>query len=128
MTNQELKVTTIAKVNDVSIVVLPLDDDPVVIKPLCEAIGIDIDSQRQKLRKDPILSSFVFLTKATGTDGKIYNMLCLPLKYMFGWIFSINPERVNEKSRESVIKYKKECYDVLYEYLTSKKSLLTNKL
>ena len=53
---------------------------------------------------------------STGADGKQYEMSCLPLKFVFGWLFTIDTSRVNEEARESVITYKLKCYDVLYNY------------
>ena len=43
-------------------------------------------------------------------------MSCLPMKFVFGWLFTIDTSRVNEEARESVITYKLKCYDVLYNY------------
>lgn len=43
-------------------------------------------------------------------------MFCIPIRYVFGWLFSINPKNVNEESRASVIAYRRECYDVLWQH------------
>ena len=45
-------------------------------------------------------------------------MLCLPLMYVYGWLFTINPDRVKPEAREKVITYKKQCYEVLYNHFT----------
>lgn len=86
------------------------------IKPICEAIGIDAKDQRDKIQCDEILSSVGVLSTSTGADGKQYEMYCLPLEYIYGWIFTINPRNVAESARESVIRYKRECYDALYRH------------
>ena len=88
----------------------------VPVKPICEAIGIDAKAQRDKINEHPILNSVGVLSTSTGSDGKQYEMFCLPLKYVYGWLFTINPDNVAETSRKNVIKYHRECYDVLYEH------------
>ena len=42
-------------------------------------------------------------------------MICLPLKYIPGWLFGINANRVKPEIRERLIIYQRECYDVLSE-------------
>ena len=54
--------------------------------------------------------------KTTGNDGKTYEMLCMPLKKLNGWLFSINPEKVRADLREKVIQYQEECFEALYNY------------
>lgn len=49
-------------------------------------------------------------------DGKKREMVCLPLEYVYGWIFTINPRNVAESTREKVLQYQRECYDVLYRH------------
>lgn len=109
-----MKDTIITTINHVEIVVT--SDMFVPIKPICEALGVAFQSQAEKIKSDVILSSVVTLGITTGADGKQYEMLCLPLKYVYGWIFSINPSNVKADIRQNVIKYKQECYDALYEH------------
>lgn len=111
--------TLISKINGVDIVTVDRDGEIFVpIKPICEAIGIDIESQRDKIQSDEILSSTAVLSTAVAADGKEREMLCLPLKYVYGWLFTINPRNVAPEARETVTRYHRECYDVLYEYFT----------
>lgn len=86
------------------------------IKPICDAIGIAARPQREKIQEDEILSSVGMLSISTGVDGKQYEMYCLPLEYVYGWIFTINPKNVAESARDGVIRYKRECYDALYRH------------
>ena len=110
---------TIARINQVDIVLIENDEKRVAIKPICEALGIDVDSQRKKLNEDPILSSVTVLSTATGSDGKQYQMVTIPFKFVFGWLFRIDSRNVKEESREAVLKYQVECYEVLYRYFTA---------
>ncbi|WP_294596415.1 phage antirepressor N-terminal domain-containing protein [uncultured Rikenella sp.] len=109
-----MKDTIITTINHVEIVVT--SDMFVPIKPICEVLGIAFPRQSEKIKSDAILSSTVTQRVTVGADGKQREMLCLPLKYVFGWVFSINPDNVKEQSRENIIRYKQECYDVLYEH------------
>lgn len=115
----ESKTTTVAKINEVEILVIENGEKRVAIKPICQALGIDVDSQRKRLNDDPILSSVTVLSTATGTDGKSYEMVTIPFKYVFGWLFRIDSRNVKEEAREAVLKYQVMCYDVLYDHFTS---------
>ena len=114
-TNQEMSV---GFVNDVQIILIENGNKLVPIKPICEALGIDDKAQRTKIKEDDFLSSVGVLSTSTGADGKGYEMFCLPLKYIFGWLFTINPKNVKEEAREAVARYRQECYDVLYRHFT----------
>lgn len=109
----------ISRINGVDIVTVERDGEIFVpIKPICEAIGIDVESQRDKIQADEILSSTAVLSPAVASDGKEREMFCLPLKYVYGWLFTINPKNVAPEAREAVTRYRRECYDVLYEHFT----------
>lgn len=53
------------------------------------------------------------------TDDKERDMVCLPLKFIYGWLFTINPGKVAPEAREAVMRYRRECYEVLYEHFTA---------
>lgn len=104
----------ISKINGVDIVTVDKDGDIYVpIKPICDALGIDDKSQRSKIQVVEILASVGVLATSTGTDGKNYEMFCLPLQYVYGWLFTINPKNVAPAAREAVSRYCRECYDAL---------------
>ncbi len=88
----------------------------VPIKPICTAFGIDHTAQKQRIHRHYILSSVEVTVTSTGTDGKQYEMYCLPLEYIYGWIFTINPKNVAETAKEAVKRYRRECYDALYRH------------
>jgi len=112
-----METRTLARINKVQIQVVEDESIKVIpIKPICEAIGVDFSSQKQRIERDEILSSTVVMTTIVAADGKEREMFCLPLKYSFGWLFSIDTSRVNEDAREAVVKYKHECYNALYEH------------
>ncbi|MDO5858943.1 phage antirepressor N-terminal domain-containing protein [Myroides odoratimimus] len=102
-------------VNGISIV--ELADSLIPIKPICEALGINFSSQLQKIKSDKILAPIMVQSTTVGADNKNREMACLPLKYIFGWLFTINPGNVQEEAQDKVIQYKKECYDAIYDSL-----------
>lgn len=109
----------ISKINGVDIVTVERDGEIFVpIKPICEVIGIDDRAQRDKIQSDEMLSSTGVLSTSVAADGKEREMFCMPLKYVYGWLFTINPKNVAPDAREPVSRYSRECYDVLYEHFT----------
>lgn len=118
---------TIAVINDSKILVIENGQKLVPVKPICEALGVQYPSQKEKIEKDEILSSVVRLSRTTGADGKQYEMFCLPLKFIFGWLFTINPANVKEEAREAVIEYKLSCYNALYQSFTDSQQFLEAK-
>jgi P22_AR N-terminal domain len=106
----------LVKINDVEIS-FPQQGETIFvpIKPICEVLGIDHSAQVQTLKNHPILGSVMVENPTTGSDGKTYQMLNLPLKYFFGWLFSIDARKVKPEASEAVIKYQEKVYDVIYD-------------
>lgn len=100
----------------------PVENDQiyVAVKPICQAIGVDHSSQIRNLKNDPILGSVVVNMTTTGRDSKAYHMACLPYRYIFGWLFRIDVNKVKDESKEHIITYQKKCYDVLFDYFFKK--------
>lgn len=87
----------------------------VAVKPLCTVMGISHDAQNRRIKSDEILSSVATTVVATGSDGKSYEMTCLPLKFVFGWLFSIDDKLVKGDARINLLAYKRECYEILFD-------------
>lgn len=118
---------TIVRVNDVDIVATSDEQKMIPIKPICEALGIDRKRQQDKIKEHPILATVGGLKPLTGADGKEYEMFCLPMKYIFGWLFTINPINVNDEAKNRLIQYQAECYDALYNYFTARTEFVEKK-
>lgn len=88
----------------------------VAMRPICENIGLEWGSQYNRIKRDEVLNSVMVIITTTGSDGKNYQMLCLPIQYLNGWLFGIDTNRVKPEIRETLIKYKKECYQALHDY------------
>lgn len=87
----------------------------VPMKPVVEGMGLDWGTQFRKLQAGRFNSVIVMMT-TTGTDGKSYEMSCLPLRKLAGWLMSIHASKVRPELREGVIAYQNECDDALWSY------------
>jgi len=89
----------------------------IAVKPICEAFQIDWSSQRSKLKKDVLFNSVMAFKTTTGSDGKKYEMVCLPLEVFPMWLAKIEVRRIkNELAKEKILLYQKEAAKVLFEY------------
>jgi len=97
-------------------------EEPFVpMKPVVEGIGLSWGAQHVKLtNNNGRWKSVVSMIETTGSDGKSYEMVCLPLKKLPGWLMSIDPNKVNPEIREAVIAYQNECDDVLWDYWSNR--------
>ena len=86
------------------------------MKPICENIGLDWKSQYSRMKRDDVLNSTVVIITTVAEDGKNREMLCLPIQYLNGWLFGIDINRCKPEIRDTLIKYKKECYQALHDY------------
>lgn len=121
-----METKVITRINNVDIVATS-DEQYMPIRPICEALGVDPEGQRQRIERDEILSSTTFVIKAVAADGKEREMFCIPFAYIFGWLFSIDDSRVSEDVHDAVIQYKRECYDALYKHFTAKAKFMHAK-
>ncbi len=99
------------------LVIIEFNNQPfTVMRPIVEGMGLTWQSQYEKLKQR--FSSVITEIVTTGKDGKQYNMVCLPVRKLFGWLMTISPNKVNPEIRDTVIMYQQECDDVLWEYWT----------
>ena len=54
-------------------------------------------------------------------------MQSLPIQFIFGWLFTIHPNNVNEEARDALIRYQLECYNALFLYFSEKTDFLQDK-
>ncbi|MDE7397028.1 MAG: phage antirepressor N-terminal domain-containing protein [Muribaculum sp.] len=109
----------ISKINGVEIVPVERDGEIFVpIKPICDALAIAVDAQRNKLNSDEFFISTTSIIDVVAADGKTREMFCIRLRDVYGWLATINPGKVAPEARDAVSRYRRECYDVLYEHFT----------
>ena len=93
----------------------------VAMKPIVENLGMSWSTQQTKLMKQISKFNCVHMNMIAA-DGKLRKLLCLPLKKLNGWLFSINPEKVRADTRDKLIQYQEECFTVLHDYWTKGKA------
>ena len=87
------------------------------MKPIVDGMGLDWKSQFVKL-KQRFIKGMVEIT--IPTKGGLQTMLCLMLRKLPAWLYSVNANKVKPELRDTVIKYQEECDDVLWDYWTGK--------
>ncbi|EOW3274918.1 TPA: phage antirepressor Ant [Escherichia coli] len=93
----------------------------VAMKPIVKNLGMSWSTQQTKLMKQISKFNCVHMNMVAA-DGKLRRLLCLPLKKLNGWLFSINPEKVRADIRDKLIQYQEECFTVLHDYWTKGKA------
>lgn len=121
MEKQENRLS-IGKVNGIEILAVVLEDGMTIVpmRPICDALGVNVGAQLDKAKAHPIYAPVIRLSRTTGADGKKYEMICIELEYVFGWILSIHPDNVSESARESLMAYQRECHHVLFMHFVHK--------
>jgi len=98
----------------------------VAIKPICEALNVHYKHQYESIKSDIILGQLSRNQGMVAADGKLRKMFCLPEKYIYGWIFSL------QSSSKELQEYKKECYDVLFNHfhgaITGRRQIISEKI
>lgn len=110
----------ISTINGIDIAAV-IDEDNnifVPVKPVCQALTIDFSAQVQHIKRHYILSSTVVTLTTVAADEKEREMLCLPLEYIYGWLFTIDAGQVAEGRKQTVANYQLECNKALYEHFT----------
>ena len=90
------------------------------IRPICDYLGVSWQGQNRRLNDDEVLSAVSMSINITLTDiepdsrrPKTSRMLCLPLEFINGFLFGINPKRVKPEMKANIIRYQRECYRIL---------------
>ena len=90
----------------------------VPIRPLCDLIELSWSGQYERIQRDPVLATALKGVRIIRTPeaGGAQEMVCLPLKYLPGWLFGVQTTRIrNPVLQEKIIRYQRESYDVLWE-------------
>lgn len=82
----------------------------VALKPICESLNVNWQAAHKRLLEDKILSELSSEQTIVAADNKLRKMSCLPERYVYGWLFSLNSQS------EELEAYKLKCYDLLYDY------------
>lgn len=109
--------THLVPVAGTAIPAIIINDQPhVALKPICDQLGLSWGSQYNRIRRNAVLKSCIFITK---TEGKRQSYL--PINYLNGWLFGIAVNRVRPRIRKKLIQYQRECFDALFQYFYHEK-------
>ena len=86
----------------------------VAVRPICDALGIDPRRQAKKLQSD-VRFSWRHMS-ATGSDGKRYEMLCIPVCQLSGWLYGINSKKVKAETAPQLLAFQQQLQGVLWAY------------
>ena len=85
----------------------------VPMKPIITSFGLDWSRQARRMKHG---GRYGHRYLTLQTNGGAQEMLCLPLRKVNGWLFSVNANRVRDDVRPKLIRYQEECFEVLYRY------------
>jgi|GEM_PF-2012382 len=108
--------------HDHAILIATLDQTHyVAMKPIVETMGLDWHGQRQRINRDPILSTCaVMITSQLPGDSQRRDMMFLPFEFFHGWLFTIDASRVKPQLQEAILVYQRECYRVLAAHFSKR--------
>lgn len=92
----------------------------VSITSICNALGIHPNSQRRRIQDTPFLNERSDTLKLEAPDGKFRDTLCLQVEFIYGWLMTIDPDKVSPQVRPNLEEYQVECYVALAEYFNGK--------
>ena len=121
-----MKTEEVVKFHETEIVAF-IDDNGtplIAIRPICDAIGLHADTAVKAIKKHPILGDWHAVHHVSVSEIKKVNHVLLPIEYISGWLFSINPNKCKPEARENLLVYQRECYRVLYEHFFGKQKVL----
>lgn len=87
----------------------------VAVRPICDALGIDADSQLKRIKRHPVLNKGSVITAAPSVGGEQLTVM-LALDKLNGWLFGVSVSRVKPELRERLTQYQAECFDVLAQH------------
>lgn len=98
----------------------------VPMKPVVENMGLAWQSQLYKISKNP--KRWGITKMVIPTQSGMQEMVCLPLRKLFGWLATVSPNKVNPDIKDKIIRYQDECDNVLWQYWTNKHQSMQDEL
>lgn len=87
----------------------------VVIRRVCESLGIDHSAQLARLKRSPWACVVMMATQMPG-DDQVRELACLDLDSLPMWLATIQPSRVRPEIRPKLEAYQRECARVLRDH------------
>ena len=85
------------------------------LRRLCESLGIEVSSQRQRILHNPVLAeSLIPLMIPTEFRNRIrlQKVLCLDSKKLFYWLSTLDTSRIKPEKRDQIIAYQRQLADM----------------
>src|SRR5918911_1037620 len=108
-----------AKVQEISfeedrLIAVILEGEGVAVpgREICQALGLDIDSQSARLREHEVLSQGLRVVRIRYGD-RMRSIVAILHKYIPFWLATITPGLVAEQVRPKLIRYQIELVDLL---------------
>ena len=109
------QIKKVIEFNEHTLYAIPADGQWwIAVKPVCEALNVNYNRQFQNIKDDAFLSSAFANQQMQVGEDQPRKWACLPERYLYGWLFSI------QSKSEDLMKYKIECYDVLFDHFNGK--------
>ncbi len=96
------------------------DDVWVVVRPVCEALRLATDAQRNKLKTKPWATTS--MNDVVAEDGRIRELFCIHIDSLPMWLATIEPSRVGAEVRPKLEAYQTRCAQVLRDYFFGRPS------
>ena len=93
-------------------VILEGDGVAVPVRTICQALGLDIDSQSAKLREHEVLSHGLRVVRVP-RGRQLTSVVAILHKYIPFWLATIVPGQVKAAARPKLIRYQIELVDIL---------------
>lgn len=90
----------------------------VLIRPLCDLLGIDAERQIKNLQEDEILGDErAVQTVRLPEYDRDRQWVCLPERFVYGWIFGIQfTNTMRPETKANLTAYKRDCYNALFDH------------
>jgi predicted ribosome quality control (RQC) complex YloA/Tae2 family protein len=100
----------------------------IALKPILDALNLESDRYLKRTKRDSFFGTRLDTVSIQVENNGIIqgrNMVCLPEKYIYGWICILNSDN------KELDEYKETCYDLLYDHfhgtITNRKELLMKR-
>ncbi len=84
----------------------------VPVRVICQALGLDVDSQGARLRDHDVLAQGLRIVRVRSGD-RLRSLVAILHKYIPFWLATISPNQVNADSRPKLVRYQIELVDLL---------------
>jgi hypothetical protein len=88
------------------------DGIAVPVRTICQALGLDLESQSAKLREHEVLAQGVRLVRVP-QGGRVRSVVALLHRFIPFWLATVVPSQVNEAARPKLVRYQIELVDLL---------------